>query len=59
MQFWAPQFRKVLKGLGCIQKSSKKLVRGIEGMPYKEGAAEDFGLVQIGGKKAEWLLPAS
>jgi len=36
VQFWVPSFKKFVKVLGCVQKSTTKLVKGLEGMSYEE-----------------------
>ena len=36
MQLWAPQFKKDVKVLKCIQRTATKLVVGLVGMSYEE-----------------------
>ena len=47
MLFWAPPFKKVVKILECVQKSSPKLVKGLEGISYEERLmAQDFSSLE-------------
>ncbi|KAF4792230.1 hypothetical protein TURU_123198 [Turdus rufiventris] len=40
VQIWAPQFRKAVEMLKCIQRRATRLVKGLEHKPYEEPLRE-------------------
>jgi len=43
---WAPQFKKAVKDLESVQRKATNLVKGLEGMSYKE-QLRTFGLSSL------------
>ncbi|TRZ09503.1 hypothetical protein HGM15179_017599 [Zosterops borbonicus] len=59
VQFWAPQFRKDIEMLECVQRRARRLVKALEHKPYEERLRELvlFSLGKKGGSGVILSVP--